>query len=69
MSGDQSRKIVKEAEAALYIQMSRQFLRLSCMEGRRKNRTPGPPFIRIGRAIRYDIGDLDAWLQARRVER
>lgn len=28
----------------------------------------GPPFLRLGRAIRYRIEDLEAWLKAHRVE-
>jgi hypothetical protein len=58
-----------EIEAAEYIAMSRIFLRQDRMNGFRKNRTPGPHFIRIGRNIRYLKEDLDAWLEAYRVER
>lgn len=28
----------------------------------------GPPFIRIGRAVRYKLADLDAWVAARTVD-
>ena len=58
-----------EIEAALYIGMSRSYLRKDRCEGHRKGRTPGPPYIRVGTAIRYLISDLDAWLQAHRVTR
>lgn len=51
------------AEAAKYIAMSESFLRQSRMDGDRVNRTLGPPFIRIGRAVRYLKYDLDAWLE------
>lgn len=51
-----------EAETAKYLAMSRPWLRLQRMRG------TGPAFIRIGRAIRYDIRDLDAWLNKHRVE-
>lgn len=57
-----------ESEAAQYINMSIPFLRQSRMEGVRKNRTPGPNFLKIGRSIRYLISDLDQWLQEHRVE-
>lgn len=30
-------------------------------------RNDGPPFIRYGRAVRYRLADLDAWLDSRRV--
>ena len=51
-----------EVEASHYIGMSRSFLRQSRMDGNRENRTPAPPFIKIGRSVRYLKEDLDAWL-------
>lgn len=27
----------------------------------------GPPFIKIGRAVRYRLSDLDAWIERRRL--
>ena len=59
---------ISEAEAAQYIGMSRPYLRLSRCYGTRGRGKPGPPFIRIGRAIRYDVRDLDTWLAQHRVE-
>lgn len=53
-----------EQETATYICMSRSFLRQSRMEGHRKNRTDAPPFIKIGRAVRYLKEDLDQWLES-----
>ena len=64
----QTMNTFKEPEAALYIGMSRSFLRQSRMDGIRENRTPGPPFIKIGRAVRYLKEDLDAWLETYRQE-
>jgi predicted DNA-binding transcriptional regulator AlpA len=58
-----------DREAADYIGMSESFLRISRMDGDRANRTPGPNFVRIGKAIRYLKEDLDAWLEAHRVTR
>ncbi|WP_237363581.1 helix-turn-helix transcriptional regulator [Vibrio marisflavi] len=51
-----------EQETSLYIGMSRSFLRQSRMEGQRRNRAIAPPFIKIGRAVRYLKEDLDQWL-------
>ena len=34
---------------------------------RKREQALGPPFIRIGRAVRYRISDLDAWLENRLV--
>ncbi|WP_079877914.1 DNA-binding protein, partial [Vibrio parahaemolyticus] len=47
------KRVYTEQETALYIGMSRSFLRQARMEGQRKNRTAAPPFIKIGRAVRY----------------
>ncbi|MFL7025449.1 helix-turn-helix domain-containing protein [Enterovibrio norvegicus] len=55
-----------EQETSAYIGMSRSFLRQSRMEGHRQNRTEAPPFIKIGRAVRYLKEDLDQWLDNQR---
>ena len=57
-----SKRSLTEAEASLYIGMSRSFLRQSRMDGNRDKRTPAPPFIKIGRSVRYLREDLDNWL-------
>ncbi len=56
-------------EAARYIAMSESFLRQVRIEGDRESRTPGPPFIKIGRAVRYLKQDLDAWLERHNAEK
>jgi hypothetical protein len=55
-------RLLTEKQAAPYIGMSRSFLRQSRMNGRRQNRTPGPPFLKIGRKVLYLVEDLDTWL-------
>lgn len=57
-----SPRALNEREASAYIGMSRSFLRQARMEGNRENRTPAPPFIKIGRSVRYLKEDLDTWL-------
>lgn len=52
-----------EEEAAIYISMSRSFLRQDRMNGLRKKRIPGPKYIKKGRLIRYLREDLDEWLE------
>jgi len=52
-----------EKQAAHYLSMSRSFLRQGRMNGDRENRTPTPPYYKIGRSIRYKIFDLDIWLE------
>jgi len=61
---DVVKRALSEIETAEYIGMSRSFLRQSRMEGNRENRTPAPPFIKIGRAVRYMKDDLDNWLDS-----
>jgi len=51
-----------EIQAANYIGMSRSFLAQSRMDGQREHRTSAPPFIKIGRSVRYLREDLDTWL-------
>lgn len=60
---------LSETEAAEYIGMSRSFLRQDRMNGFRVTRTPGPQYLKIGRAIRYLKNDLDSWLFQHRVNR
>lgn len=60
------RRGYSEAEAAHYLGVSRISLRQGRMEGRRENRMPPPPFVRLGRKILYLKDDLDHWLEANR---
>jgi len=55
-------RALSEIQAANYIGMSRSFLAQSRMDGNRDNRTTAPPFIKIGRSVRYLREDLDKWL-------
>ncbi|QKX18587.1 AlpA family transcriptional regulator [Microbulbifer sp. YPW1] len=57
-------RALSEIEAAKYIGMSRSYLAQARMDGRRDNRTPAPPFIKIGRSVRYLREDLDTWLNS-----
>ena len=52
-----------EKEAAVYLAVSRSFLRQGRMNGIRKNRTPAPDFVRKGRNIRYLKEELDRWME------
>ncbi|BBO25691.1 hypothetical protein AltI4_00790 [Alteromonas sp. I4] len=56
--------LLSEKEASLYICMSRSFLRQARMNGNRLNGTPAPPFIKIGRAVRYRLDDLNSWMES-----
>lgn len=57
-------RALSEIEAAAYISMSRSFLAQSRMHGHFRGRTKAPPFIKIGRSVRYLREDLDSWLNS-----
>ena len=50
--------LFKDPEAAHYIGMSESWLRQSRMRGNPE----APPYIKIGKAVRYLKTDLDDWL-------
>jgi excisionase family DNA binding protein len=49
-------KYLTASEAASYLRTSRSTLAKRRMNG------CGPAFVRIGRAVRYRLSDLDAWM-------
>jgi len=61
-------KVFTEKEAATYLGMSIGFLRQARMRTKYSRRLWGPPFIKMGRAVRYRPEDLEAYLRARRVD-
>lgn len=65
---DGPKNVLSESEAARYIGMSASFLRKARTEGDRRNRTPGPAWLKTGRSVGYLREDLDAWLRAHRVQ-
>ena len=63
MSPQEYSHALTELQAAHYLSMSRSFLRQGRMNGDRENRTPTPPYLKIGRSVRYLKEDLDTWLE------
>lgn len=57
-----NRMALRSPEAAQYIGMSESFLRQARIYGDLPGRTPGPPYIKVGRAVRYLVTDLETWL-------
>lgn len=49
-------KYLTASEAAFYLRTSKSTLAKRRMKG------CGPAFVRIGRAVRYRLSDLDAWM-------
>jgi excisionase family DNA binding protein len=54
-------RLFTEKEAARYIGMSQSFLARARMVGDKDM----PVFLKLGRAVRYRLSDLDAWLESR----
>jgi len=50
-----------EKETAQYIGMSVSWLRQARMKGDKN----APPFLKIGKSVRYRKSDLDAWLDTK----
>lgn len=59
---------MSEAEAAEYLGVSKISLRQGRCDGRRDNRMPPPPYVKLGRKIIYLREDLDSFLATYRVE-
>jgi hypothetical protein len=60
--------LVGERAAAAHLGVSVAFLRADRCRGQVGGRTPAPPWYRVGRAVRYDLTDLDQWLATRLVD-
>lgn len=58
-----TQRALPEREAATYIGMSVSYLRRGRLEG---SGSPTPPYVRIGRSVRYLREDLDLWLDGLR---
>ena len=54
--------------AAYYIGMSASFLANARCQGNLAGRTPAPPYLKIGRTVRYDVAALDKWINERAQE-
>jgi predicted DNA-binding transcriptional regulator AlpA len=59
---DKESAVLTDPHAANYIGMSESWLRQSRVNGN----PDAPPFIKIGRAVRYLKTDLEEWLRAHR---
>jgi len=57
------KRALTDKQASIYIGMGVSWLRHGRVEGTRFDRIPHPPFIKIGRSVRYLIEDLDLWLE------
>lgn len=55
--------LLNQAEAAEYLGKSANWLAKS-----RLGHWPGPPYVKIGRNVRYRLSDLEAWVAAHVIE-
>lgn len=62
------KRYLNTKEASHYTGWSKSYFDHIRITGRLRNLTPGPPFIKKGRRVLYDINDLDAWLRQHRIE-
>jgi excisionase family DNA binding protein len=62
-----SRAALTEKEAAHYLGLGVGTLQKSRMIGNLRGKLPPPPFIKLGKAVRYLKADLDKWLERHRV--
>lgn len=60
--------LLSEKDAAVYLGLAPTTLRQQRSDGARDRRIPVIPFVRMGRAIRYRVTDLDAFIEQHRVE-
>lgn len=59
--------LLSEKDAARYLGLSPITLRQQRSDGARDRRVPVVPFVRMGRAIRYAVADLDAFIASHRI--
>jgi len=55
-----SARWLRVRDAAQYLRMSK-----STLDGWRSNGV-GPPYMKVGRMVLYDVHDLDAWIKAKK---
>lgn len=62
---------LNEADAATYLGVSHFTLRQArARTWAKPYRQPsGPAYLKLGRSVRYRLADLDAWLDAHRIDR
>lgn len=57
-------KLLTEHEAADFLRLSVKTLRKQRCEGAHANGLPLVPFVRLGRAVRYDLLDLQRFVES-----
>lgn len=55
-------RLLSRSEVHSYFGLTQRFLEVSAVRG------DGPPMVKIGRSVRYRVGDLRAWIESCRVD-
>lgn len=61
---EESKKLLSSKEAAKYLSVSEGMLRISRHTGEIFKGVPGPQYLKLGRAVRYPIQNLDEWIDS-----
>lgn len=54
-------RLLNRSEVHSHFGLTQRFLEVSAVRGN------GPPMVKIGRSVRYRVGDLRAWIESCRV--
>lgn len=54
-------RLLTRSEVHTYFGLTQRFLEVAAVKGN------GPPFVKLGRAVRYRVGDVREWIEARKV--
>lgn len=54
-------RLLSRSEVHSHFGLTQRYLEVAAVKGN------GPPFIKLGRSVRYRVGDLREWIEARRV--
>ena len=60
----ESKKLLSSKEAARYLAVSECSLRLSRHKGEIFKGVPAPKYLKLGRAVRYTIKNLNEWIES-----
>lgn len=63
------KRVFTELEAAEYLGVSRSTLAQGRMNGPTRGRKISPPYLKLGKSVRYLKEDLDKWLESLRINR
>lgn len=54
-------RLLSRPEVHIHFGLTQRFLEVAAVRG------DGPTMVKIGRAVRYRVGDVRAWIEARKV--